>query len=385
MKIQVLKNRKFLAFFLIFSPLYLFSNGSLVIDKKQGNYWGVSWNYPTIKEADDRALSECKKYGTHNCSIVLRTRNNCASYYVDTQKGSTVYGWGKADNITKARIRALSECRKRGGNSCVERVWGCDSLLGDEEVSNAKEYKKSAQKKTQMQQSKNKKTTISAGVKASLLMLIDISGSMSGQKLSSAKSAAKKAVKTALGEHTEVAILAFEGDCSNPINKQIGFIRDKKSLYRFIDSLQAQGGTPLGNALRKANHFMNKSKSKSSKTQMILLLADGDDGCKNVDSVMAELRRKGIIFRHETVGLGINSNSNAARDLKTIANRSGGTYHQTHDPKRLNSIFLEAIETMQMLDMLGQFGNSQKTSKKSNRKGSQSGVSNMQSIFDTFE
>jgi Mg-chelatase subunit ChlD len=153
-------------------------------------------------------------------------------------------------------------------------------------------------------------------------------------------------------------------------------------LYSFIDSLQAKGGTPLGNALKEANHFMQNNKSSTSKTQMILLLADGDDGCNNVDSVMVNLRKKGIIFRHETVGLGIDSNSNAARDLKIIANSSGGTYHQTHDPKRLNSIFLEAIETMQMLDMLGKFGS---THNNTNNSKSQSNIQGMQSIFDNFE
>ncbi|MGK0290112.1 MAG: hypothetical protein ACI86H_001567 [bacterium] len=199
---------------------------------------------------------------------------------------------------------------------------------------------------------------------ASLLMLIDVSGSMSGAKLSSAKRAAIESIRKVIKQGTEVSVMAFSGSCSTPISKKISFTRDENALVSFIRSLQASGGTPLGNALREANKSMKRDKFFGSKTQMILLLADGDDNCKNSDQVMAALRRQGIIFRHETVGLDIGADSSAASQLQRIAGKTGGKFHHTQDHRKLASIFLEAIDTMSILDMLGGFNKTNKKRKK---------------------
>ena len=116
---------------------------------------------------------------------------------------------------------------------------------------------------------------------------------------------------------------------------------------------------PLGNALKIANNYLYQSKSSSSQTQMVILLADGDDNCGNINSVMASLRGQGIIFRHQTIGLEVNSNSKAAKQLQAIAKTSGGVYHHVKDHKQLPNIFKEALSTMEILDMLGTFGKPQ--------------------------
>ena len=196
-------------------------------------------------------------------------------------------------------------------------------------------------------------------VSASLLLLIDVSGSMSGAKLKSAKQAALESIATSLKKGVEISVMAFSGNCSSPISKRINFTTDKQSLTQFVNSLSAGGGTPLGNALKIANNYLYQSKSSSSQTQMVILLADGDDNCGNISSVMASLKSQGIIFRHQTIGLEVNSNSQAAKQLQSIASRSGGVYHHVKDHKQLPNIFKEALSTMEILDMLGTFGKSQ--------------------------
>lgn len=198
-------------------------------------------------------------------------------------------------------------------------------------------------------------------VNASLLLLIDVSGSMAGAKLKSAKQAALESIDTSLKKGVEVAILAFSGSCGNPISKRIDFTTDRQRLTNFVNSLRSGGGTPLGNALKIANNYLYKSKSRSSQTQMIILLADGDDNCGNINSVMANLRSQGIIFRHQTIGLEVKSNSNAARQLQSIAKTSGGVYHHVKDHKQLPNIFKEALGTMEILEMLGTFGKEDQT------------------------
>ena len=83
-------------------------------------------------------------------------------------------------------------------------------------------------------------------VSASLLLLIDVSGSMSGGKLKSAKQAALESIATSLKKGVEISILAFSGNCSSPISKRINFTTDKQSLTDFVNSLYAGGGTPFG-------------------------------------------------------------------------------------------------------------------------------------------
>ena len=97
--------------------------GSLAIDENQGSSYGFSYNYTSMDEADEKALSECGD----DCYIVERFTSGCAAYAADQSAGSTVYGWGKAPNGADARNRALYECQKRGGNRCVVRVWACNS------------------------------------------------------------------------------------------------------------------------------------------------------------------------------------------------------------------------------------------------------------------
>ena len=217
-------------------------------------------------------------------------------------------------------------------------------------------------------------------VSASLLLLIDISGSMSGAKLKSAKQAALETIDTSLKKGVEIAILAFSGNCNSPISKRINFTRDKQSLTKFVKALYAGGGTPLGNALKIANNYLHKSRSTSSQTQMIILLADGDDNCGNISSVMSSLRGQGIIFRHQTIGLEVSANSQAAKQLQSIAKKSGGVYHHVKDHKQLPNIFKEALSTMEILDMLGTFGKTQTETAKEMKDA----PSSAQTILDGF-
>ena len=155
---------------------------------------------------------------------------------------------------------------------------------------------------------------------------------------------------------TEVAVLGFSGDCSNPISERLGFTTDVNRLTRFINGLRADGGTPMADALRVANRFMADSRDPRARSQMIVLLADGDNACGDVATAMAELNNAGIVFRHETVGFGITPTSDAARDLRHVATTSGGQYHHAATATQLADVFMEFVDTFTVIDMLGMFG-----------------------------
>ena len=202
-------------------------------------------------------------------------------------------------------------------------------------------------------------------VKSSLLLLIDASGSM-GNEIGSGNSqvkieAAKHAATAALGRaaqsgSVEVAVLAFSGDCQDPVPRYQDFTRDVDRLTQFIASLQPGGGTPMADALPFANRFMDRNGDAGASTRMIMLLADGQNDCGNVGQAMASLQSGGIIFRHETVGFGITPNSQATQDLRQIATQTGGAYHHAVDANQLADVFMEFVDTFTVIDMLGTFG-----------------------------
>ena len=202
-------------------------------------------------------------------------------------------------------------------------------------------------------------------VQSSLLLLIDISGSM-GDAIGSGSpqvkiEAAKQAAITALGRaaksgSVEVAVLAFAGDCQDPVPRYQDFTSDVDRLTRFVASLQPGGGTPMADALLFANRYMERNGDSAATDRMIMLLADGQNDCGDVARAMATLQASGIIFRHETVGFGITPNSRAAQDLREVATQTGGTYHHAADASQLADVLMEFVDTLSVIDMLGRFG-----------------------------
>ena len=215
-------------------------------------------------------------------------------------------------------------------------------------------------------------------VKSSLLLLIDASGSMNDEigggntqvKIDAAKRAAIAALgRAAKSGSVEVAVLAFSGDCQNPVPRYQDFTRDVNRLTHFISSLQPGGGTPMAEALLFANRYMARNGSAGASDRMIMLLADGQNDCGDVGQAMAALQASGVIFRHETVGFGITPSSQAAQDLRQIATQTGGSYHHAVDAEQLADVFMEFVDTFTVIDMLGMFGRRGASGTAANRQG----------------
>ena len=197
---------------------------------------------------------------------------------------------------------------------------------------------------------------------SSLLLLIDTSGSMDGEvgdgnaeiKIVAARRAAIAALEqAAAGGRMEAAVLAFSGDCSDPVPRHLDFTDDVTELTAFIESLAAGGSTPMAPALQFANRFMEERRDPRSQAQMIVLLADGDNACGDVGQALGELQASGIVFRHETVGFGIEAGSQAAQDLQRVAVESGGAYHHAASAEQLAELFLEVVDPFTVMDLFG--------------------------------
>ena len=94
------------------------------------------------------------------------------------------------------------------------------------------------------QSNPSRQTPARSGPSGSLILLVDVSGSMDGAKLASAKQAAIDAIRKAIRSKTEIAVLAFEGNCAHPLDSSVGFTRNETDLVAFVNGL----GSPRRNA-----------------------------------------------------------------------------------------------------------------------------------------
>lgn len=102
--------------------------GALAIDRNNGFYYGWSFDYSTLVEAEQKAIDECNKKGG-NCSIVLSySGTGCAAYRTIDGSVGTAFGWGLAKTKEEADIIAINECLKRSnGITPTNFVWSCNS------------------------------------------------------------------------------------------------------------------------------------------------------------------------------------------------------------------------------------------------------------------
>lgn len=121
-------------------------------------------------------------------------------------------------------------------------------------------------------------------INTTVMLVLDTSGSMSGQKLADAKKAAKAAINS-MAPDIEIGIMSYSGSCSSkfPI---LPFTVDRNNLFSSIDTLSAEGGTPMTPAIYQAAKAI-QAKGHGS-TGKIILLCDGQNDCSGSPVKAAE-------------------------------------------------------------------------------------------------
>lgn len=178
-----------------------------------------------------------------------------------------------------------------------------------------------------------------ARVPVNLTIVLDRSGSMSGEKIAQAREAACLAVRS-LAPTDIVSIVTFEGgvEILVPATKA----SDQASICKKIEGIVPGGGTALFAGVSKGAEEMRKFLSKESVNRVILL----SDGQANVGPASpGELAELGSSLIKEgisvtTIGLGSGYNE----DLMTrLAEKSDGRHAFVESPKQLAQIFQDEI------------------------------------------
>ena len=85
--------------------------------------WGASWREESEAAADRDATVICARSGRKDCKVVLSGANNCLSL-AESPDGA----WAAADSVldrTDAISKATNSCRKYGGHNCAVVVTPC--------------------------------------------------------------------------------------------------------------------------------------------------------------------------------------------------------------------------------------------------------------------
>ena len=103
-----------------------------------------------------------------------------------------------------------------------------------------------------------------------VVMVLDVSGSMSGEPMTQTRLSAQKFVNTVLGEApaTKISIVTY----SSSANTVIESSNKKSQLVSLISGLYDGGGTNIYDGLQKANDILERSKAPK---KQIVLMSDG--------------------------------------------------------------------------------------------------------------
>jgi Ca-activated chloride channel family protein len=166
-------------------------------------------------------------------------------------------------------------------------------------------------------------------------LVIDRSGSMSGEKIANARKAAIAAISH-LRDSDIVSVITY--DSSVQVVVPATKLTDRSDVIRKLQSISVGGSTALFAGVSKGSSELRKFLDRQKVNRVVLL----SDGIANVGpSTPGELGRLGMSLAQDgisvsTIGLGLGYNEDLMAEL---ANRSDGNHKFVEHPYQLASIF----------------------------------------------
>jgi len=188
---------------------------------------------------------------------------------------------------------------------------------------------------------------------SSVMLVIDISGSMSADdlkpdRIAAARQAARAFVES-LPDEAQVGLVSFSNTAS--VRAPLG--RDRDAVLRAIDALRPDGGTAIGEGLDLALDQLARLPAGPDGARppgLVVLLSDGENSIgREPAEVAARAAQEGI--RVNTIGLGergaapvIGRNQSVRLDettLRGVADATGGSYFYAAETGQLERIYAD--------------------------------------------
>jgi Mg-chelatase subunit ChlD len=162
-----------------------------------------------------------------------------------------------------------------------------------------------------------------------LALVIDRSGSMSGQKIELAKEAAKSTA-TLLSADDYIEVVGFDSEPQRVVRMQSA--ANRYQIDRDISRLAARGGTNIFPALDMAYQDLAVTRAR---IKHVILLTDGQAPEQGIPELVQVMRAEGMTV--STVGLGADVNRALLQSMATLG---GGRSYFTNDAHSVPRIFM---------------------------------------------
>ena len=165
---------------------------------------------------------------------------------------------------------------------------------------------------------------------SALALVLDRSGSMAGEKMETAKSAAVAAADV-LGRNDSIGVFAFDSEAH--VVAPMTRVTSLAAISGQIASLAAGGGTNLEPAMKLARESLQRAKAK---VRHMIILTDGQTTGSGYENMASQCRADGITI--STVAIGEGSHVGL---LQAIASAGGGQAYTTSDASAITRIFTQ--------------------------------------------
>jgi len=170
-----------------------------------------------------------------------------------------------------------------------------------------------------------------------MVLVIDKSGSMGGEKIELAKDAARAAVEL-LGPKDSLGVIAFDGD--SYIVSEVRTASDKRAISDAIATIQASGGTNMYPAMSDA---YDQLRNASARLKHVIMMTDGQSTPGDFHGMASDMAASQITL--STVALGQGASEDLLEELAQIG---GGRYYFCNDPQSVPQVFAkETVEASQ--------------------------------------
>ncbi|MEW9701644.1 VWA domain-containing protein [Paenibacillus sp. SI8] len=162
-----------------------------------------------------------------------------------------------------------------------------------------------------------------------IVLVIDKSGSMAGDKIKLAQEAASRTVDL-LRDKDTIGVLGFDSSPQWYVEPQK--LSDKAGVLRKINSIPADGGTEIYTAVEEAYSKLSKV---DAQRKHIILLTDGQSSTnQSYEALTAGMQKENITM--STVAIGTDADQNL---LKQLAELARGRYYAAVDQTTIPAIF----------------------------------------------
>jgi Ca-activated chloride channel family protein len=165
---------------------------------------------------------------------------------------------------------------------------------------------------------------------ANISLVLDRSGSMSGEKIQRARQAARLAVDL-LGPEDNLSVVAYDSETEVIVPGRR--VEDKNEIKGLIDGIEANGNTALHAGVTMGAAEIRKHFDKT-RVNRVILLSDGQANVgpatpEELGALGAELGKSGISVT--TIGLGIRYNEDLMADLAGYSDGNHAFVKDAHD------------------------------------------------------